>query len=230
MFLLREQAFIQDALASYSAFDSAGLRFGYHPVAFSTSLITPELWRSAAKFREDEAERFLRNAADIPETLPLHGLLQGAADAFRTSKQRAMAANLPLPTTSEIEVLKTIWRLDAATSSEIYAALDSAILSRYTAEDLQELLEDMSKRGFLESRKISAAHTFSFFGLAEIELLARNRRNKLYVYRSLISKEQLIRYLESRRYLTLSWQRPEDEEATEAAQHALADKLARLLR
>ncbi|MCH7676146.1 BlaI/MecI/CopY family transcriptional regulator [candidate division KSB1 bacterium] len=127
----------------------------------------------------------------------------------------------------EIEVLKVLWVESAATSSEIYAQLDSTI--RITSQDLQKILEQMADRGLLDRKKISPSHEFTFFGIAKIELSSKNRKNKLYLYWPLLRKGKLITYLDAKRYLALSSSETTSTNGRPTLAKRLEEKLYRLL-
>ncbi|NIR51151.1 hypothetical protein GWO43_21305 [candidate division KSB1 bacterium] len=98
--------------------------------------------------------------------------------------------------------MKHLWTRMAATPSEVYAALDTSW--RLTAEELNEVLEQMTHRGFLARQKVSPSNEFSLFGIAQIEMSSKNRKNKVYVYWPVVQKNKLVTYLDAQRYLAYS--------------------------
>ena len=169
-----------------------------------------------------------RRYADIPSTANLNYILEGLARAFRTEPGKKIDTDLLVPTNLEIDILKQLWTVREATPSEIYARLDTSW--RITAEDLQHALERMWQRGFLARKKISPSNEFSLFGIAGIEMSAKNRRNKVYLYWPVISRSKLITFLDAKRYLAYAEARMKASNGTDDYYLLLQNKLLRLLR
>lgn len=225
-YIVRKYKFIEQTVSDSPIDTAANIDFelGASPKLF----LTPEELQETPQRRTDPiAEEIRRRYLDIPPTIPLDGLARSLKDGFK-SAQKKPVHELPIPEDTEIEILKTLWPKALASSSEIYAELDSTI--RLTSEDLNELLKEMTERGFLARKKVSPAHEFTVFGLFSFELSAKNRKNQLYVYRPLVSKGDLIKYLDSRRYLAFTAaQNPATNGRTDVYHKYLTNKLNRLI-
>ncbi len=170
---------------------------------------------------------------DIPPTISLNKAIESMVELFKKGAKKARYSKLPVPSDLEIDVLKVLWVENNATSSEIYAKLDTSSL--IFAEELQHLLKNMVNRGFLDRKKISPSHELSLFGLAKIELSAKNRKNKLYLYWPIVTKEGLQTYLDAKRYLALIDAREENNRLNkssyeESYQKYLEKKLYRMFK
>lgn len=146
---------------------------------------------------------------DIPQTVPLTQAVQSLLEAYRKSRKNAKHGQWPVPTDLEIDVMKVLWVEGQATSGEIYAKLDTSTM--IFAEELQAALARMVDRGFLDRKKISPSHGLNMFGLAQIELSSKNRKNKVYLYWPVVTKEELYTYLDAKRYLASIEQRSKDD-------------------
>ncbi|MBN2413322.1 hypothetical protein JXQ31_16705 [candidate division KSB1 bacterium] len=101
-----------------------------------------------------------------------------------------------LPSEKQLEALKIIWQKKRATDQSIYASFDTSI--KITAADLNNILENLADRGLLKRKIKSPRNEFTFFGLtgeSGIEMSPTNRRNRIYEYEPLISKEEMIDFL-----------------------------------
>lgn len=201
LFILRKFNFINNALHEDSTTNSAlsfELKSNKRPLFY----LTPEeLHKITPQGNDPLWDEIRRRYIDIPPTLPLNNAIRSLVESFKTSPQEKINWDMPIPTDIEIDVLKILWSESSATSSEIYAHLDSLAI---TAEDLQELLQTMSERGFLSRKKISPSHKFGLFGITSIEVSSLNRKNPLYLYWPNVSKDKLLTFLDARRYLALS--------------------------
>ncbi len=99
-----------------------------------------------------------------------------------------------IPSELEIDVMKVLWKEQEATSSAIYAQLDSAQL---TAVDLQRALDAMTERGLLSRRQISPRHEFTILGTIPIEMSAKNRKNREFLYRPQITRQTMLIFLDA---------------------------------
>lgn len=142
-----------------------------------------------------------RRYHDVPATIPLTAAIESLVRSLKKSSRKRDVQDLPLPTDMEIDVLKVLWVEGSATPGEIYAQLDTS--NMIFAEQLQNVMEKMVGRGFLDRKKISPSHEFTLFGFAKIELSSKNRKNKVYLYWPIITREKLFTYLDAKRYLAL---------------------------
>jgi hypothetical protein len=55
----------------------------------------------------------------------------------------------------------------------------------------------MAERGLVERQQISPRHEFTVFGVAAIEMSARNRKNREYLYRPKISRQTMLTFLDA---------------------------------
>lgn len=170
-----------------------------------------------------------RRFSDVPPTTSLNNMLRSLVDSYKSKIKKAHGAEMVMPTNLEIAVLKDLWEKgDAITSSEIYVNLDT--VWRVTSEDLSAILEKMTRRGLLQRKKISPSHEFSLFGIAQIELSPKNRKNKLYLYWPILNKEEIITYIDAKRYLAYEdYIKFGGNGHTEHYYQALENKLIRLL-
>ena len=109
-----------------------------------------------------------------------------------------------LPSVTQMRIFNTIWQSDSATSVDIYRQLPAG--SRITAEELNRVLDRMSDRNLLD-RKLVSPQNKVFLGAMGIgvgvEVDPKNRRNRVYQYKSKLSEKDMQRFL-SRRIVTAS--------------------------
>jgi hypothetical protein len=101
-----------------------------------------------------------------------------------------------IPSHIELEALNLIWEFGEITDMEIYAQIDTSL--KITAKDLNSALEKLEEKGLLSRWIVSPQNKFGFNILPEdfgIEMSAKNRRNRVYRYRSHIDRETVLRYL-----------------------------------
>ncbi len=163
--------------------DSEGLK-GFHPGS-----------------NDPIGDELRRRQNDIPPTVSLNDAIRNLVQSLRKDKPTPKDSTLPVPTDNEIDVLKVLWVEGGATASDIYAKLDTS--TAIFAEELQEVLKTMVDRGFVDRKQISPAHEFNLFGIAQIEISAKNRKNKVYLYWPIVTKQALFTYLDAKRYLAL---------------------------
>ncbi len=148
-------------------------------------------------------EELQRRHTGIPPTVTLNDAIRSLMESFKKRKpERRETRDLPLPTDTEIDILKVLWVEKKATAREIYTNLDTSRV--IFAEELYAVLERMVERGFLDRKKISPSHQLSLFGIAQIELSSKNRKNKQYLYWPIVTKEQLFTYLDAKRFLAMA--------------------------
>jgi len=169
---------------------------------------------------------------DIPRTIPLSRGAQSLAQALTKKKKRPHHGKWAVPGDMEIDILKVLWVAGKTTASDIYAKIDSS--SILFAEELREALDGMVDRGFLDRKKVSASHPLNLFGFAQIELSAKNRKNKIYLYWPIVTRKELHSYLDAKRYLALVGGDGEDSDEIKNShylknhQKRLEDKLIRM--
>jgi len=106
-----------------------------------------------------------------------------------------------IPSKVEVEALNTIWYRTKATDQQIYAGLDSSI--KITAEDLNSALSDLTDKGFVTRELVSPRNEFTLqtpVGGVGIETSAKNRRNRVYSYQSLIDRQEMLQFLNAALY------------------------------
>ncbi|MBN1782064.1 hypothetical protein JW948_13105 [bacterium] len=119
--------------------------------------------------------------------LPLHG------DQVKTRLQSRSTVFNFIPDRAQIRILDLLFRVSGATQNDVYIQSDSVFLS---FREMENSLERLFESGWISREKISPEHNFMFFGIP-IEMSRKNRKNPVYLYKPLISRETLIRYLQS---------------------------------
>ncbi|MCG3120368.1 MAG: hypothetical protein ALAOOOJD_03053 [bacterium] len=140
-------------------------------------------------------EKFRREQLNQPPMSPLGTLigkgLKYLAGKFGGSPNNPLAI---IPSETEVEVMTVLWKKNVATSVEIYANLDSTKLS---AADLQQTLEVMTDRGLLDRQQISPRNEFTVLGVIPIEMSAKNRKNREYLYHANVSRQTMLTFLDA---------------------------------
>lgn len=228
MYLLRKFDFVNATITQIISSDSfeSVLYFEAKPPSVTFSLTAEELHKISRRNIDYIGEELRRRFIDVPPTIPLFAaFFHGNRQLLQKTK---LSQQFPIPTDVEIDILKVLWLHPGSSSSEVYAQLDT--LRHITSEDLQTILAGMNQRGLLARKKISRSNEFSLFGIAEIELSPKNRKNKLYVYWPVVTKEKLITYLDSKRYLTdASAQATRNERVESGNKNDIEDRLIRLI-
>jgi len=192
---LRRQLFVENILtqSAVSSSDSS-LRFrieSQSPLSLSQSqleAIPPRLDQLEEKFRREQL--------GLPPMSHIGDLI-GKGVKYLAEKLGGGAEKAPLsviPSEVEIDVMNVLWKKNAATSAEIYADLDSVNL---TALDLQQTLAVMADRGLLDRRQISPRHEFTILGAIPIEMSAKNRKNREYLYRPIVTRQTMLTFLDA---------------------------------
>jgi len=141
-------------------------------------------------------EKFRREQLGLPSMSPL-GTLIGKGIKYLSEKFSG-APNNPLaviPSETEIEVMNVLWKKTTATSSEIYANLDST--NNLTAVDLQQTLAVMADRGLVDRRQISPRHELTILGVFTIEESALNRKNREFLYQPRVARRTMLSFLDA---------------------------------
>lgn len=199
-YALRKQEFIDDATASYWDTSFSDITFTFNSEKHLPFYLDSEGLKGLAPFKDSIQEGIQRDTG-IPPTISLTDAIQALVQSYQKNQRRKKVKNLSVPTNMEIDVLKILWVEESATASEIYAKLDSNISIH--SEELQDVLAQMTTKGFLDRKKISPSHEFNLFGFAQIELSSKNRKNKVYLYWPIVTKKKLFTYLDAQRYLAL---------------------------
>lgn len=110
-----------------------------------------------------------------------------------------------IPSDLQLHVLNTLWQEGVATQNDIYRGLDT--LYTITAEQLDRQLERMVRVGLVERKIISPQNLFTILSPIrryQIEMSAKNRRNRVYLYRPRVERKQVLQFLLARNYLVRS--------------------------
>jgi predicted transcriptional regulator len=190
---LRRQRFIDNIfIQNPSLYDSA-LFFRLQQNS-ALSLNQSEL-RSLSPRVDNIDERLRREQIGAPSLFNVGNLI-GAGMKYLAEKLGAGGAQplAVIPSELEIDVMKVLWQQPEATTSTIYAKLDS---TRLTAVDLQSALDAMAERGLLERRLISPRHEFTILGAISLEMSAQNRKNREYLYRPQVTRQTMLAFLDA---------------------------------
>ena len=132
-----------------------------------------------------------------PRPLPLTDVANEGAkyisDLFNKKKEKPVRLDF-VPSDVELDILQTLWNNSQATDVEIYTALDSSF--RVTAADLNEIMTKLADKGLLKRKLVSPRNEFTF-PLGAVEMSAKNRRNRVYLYESRINSDEVLRYLQA---------------------------------
>ncbi len=200
IYTLRKQEFIDNAAESYRDTSFANISFTFNSDKHLPLYLDSDGLKGLSPFKDDIQEGMQRDAG-IPSTISLTAAIEALVKSYQKNKKGKKVKNLSVPTDMEIDVLKILWVEETATASEIYAKLDSN--TTIHSEELQNVLSQMTTKGFLDRKKISPSNEFNLFGFAQIELSSKNRKNKVYLYWPIITKKKLFTYLDAEHYLAL---------------------------
>lgn len=226
---VRKQRFINDVAARVHITLDGHLIFEVPPDSTPGLSLTPEELQQIVPTGGDPlADEIRQRFSGITPTVSLNQLIKKLVESIHSSRKKAPVTNLPIPTNLEIDALKVLWEQTIASPSEIYASLDPSWPA--TSEDLNKILKNMTDRGLLGRKKVSASHEFTLFGVAKIELSSKNRKNQVYLYWPTIPRERLIRYVDAKRYLAYSASRAQAANGYTSETHkVLENKLLRLM-
>ncbi len=178
-----------------------------HPAFQQDSLfISDSLWSfkkppGGTQNFDNVADRIYRNSMGYPnQTVSIPKLLNEGANLIKKKlgdrdEDKPVRMDF-LPSEKQLEALNIIWREKRATDQSIYAGFDTSI--KITATDLNKILKNLADRGLLKRKLVSPRNEFTFFGLtgeSGIEMSPTNRRNRIYEYEPLISKDEMINFL-----------------------------------
>lgn len=200
IYTVRKKEFIDNATEDFTDTSFSDLTFTFNSDKHLPLYLDKEGLKGLAPFKDSVQDQIQRDTG-IPQTVSLTDAIQSLVQSYQ-KKQSQEVKDLTVPTDTEIDVLKILWVEESATASEIYAKLDSSASSIHS-EELQDVLNQMVTKGFLDREKISPSHEFNLFGFAQIELSSKNRKNKVYLYWPIVTKEKLFTYLDAQRYMAL---------------------------
>jgi len=103
-----------------------------------------------------------------------------------------------IPTRGELDILEILWINENVCDTTIYTCLDSTL--NITMEDLNKLLERMTKRGFVRRKIVSPRNEFNAFGVL-IEMSPQNIRNRIYAYQTNVDRNLMQRFINANEYL-----------------------------
>lgn len=114
------------------------------------------------------------------------------------TKQPLALRDYVLPTRAELDLLELLWIKDNVQDTTLYSCLDTTMT--ITMEDLNQLLEGMTRKGLVSRKIVSPRHEFNAFGIL-IEMSAQNRRNRVYEYHALVTRELMRTFIDANAYL-----------------------------
>jgi predicted transcriptional regulator len=192
---LRRQRFIENIFIQNPSLYDSTLFFRLQQNS-ALSLNQSELY-SLPRRVDNIGERLRREETEAPSLFNVGNLI-GAGMKYLAEKLGARGAKpqplAVIPSEFEIDVMKVLWQKQEATTSTIYAQLDS---TRLTAVDLQRALDAMAERGLLERRQISPRHEFTILGAIPIEMSAKNRKNREFLYRPQVTRQTMLAFLDA---------------------------------
>ncbi|MBN1154667.1 hypothetical protein JXB12_07065 [candidate division KSB1 bacterium] len=103
-----------------------------------------------------------------------------------------------IPTRQELDVLQLLWLKQDVCDTTIYSCLDTTL--NMTMEDLNGLLEKMTRKGFLQRELVSPRNEFNAFGVL-IEMSSLNRHNRVYSYKTNIDRDLMRKFVDANAYL-----------------------------
>ncbi len=103
-----------------------------------------------------------------------------------------------IPTRQELDILEVLWTKENVMDTTIYSCLDTTM--NVTFEDLNKLLEAMTKKDLVSRRIVSPRNEFNLFGVL-IEMSPQNLRNRIYEYCSNVDREMMRRFIDANAYL-----------------------------
>jgi len=106
--------------------------------------------------------------------------------------------NYVIPTRSELDILEILWAKEDVQDTTIYSCLDTVM--NITMMDLNQLLERMTKKGFVSRKIVSPRNEFNAFGVL-IEMSPQNRRNRVYEYHTLVDRELMRSFIDANAFL-----------------------------
>lgn len=198
--MLREKYAFADSVSYLWSFSpEQRLKFKIHGgkfLDFDTKFpIYPELYRNSW-------ENELRKRASGGSEQILFNPIQ-IANAFQSKQEWERSKhefkNKFIPSNLQLNVLRVLWEEPSATQIDIYLGIDKEY--PITAQRLDKQLERMVNLGLVERKMISPQHTFTILTplkAFQIEMSAKNRKNRVYLYRFLVEKKNIVQFLLAR--------------------------------
>ena len=192
---LRRQIFVENILTQNAIIAGDSLLIFRLQQQTPLSLNKSQL-NAIAPRRDQIDEKFRRDQLGLPPMSPL-GTLLGKGIKYLSEKLSGASSNplAVIPSETEIEVMNVLWKKTAATSSEIYASLDST--NTITAADLQQTLAVMADRGLVDRRQISPRHELTILGVFTLEESALNRKNREFLYQPRVARRTMLSFLDA---------------------------------
>ncbi len=106
--------------------------------------------------------------------------------------------NYVIPTRSELDILELLWAKEDVQDTTIYSCLDTVM--NITMMDLNQLLERMTRKGFVSRTIVSPRNEFNAFGVF-IEMSPQNRRNRVYEYHTLVNWGLMRSFIDANAFL-----------------------------
>lgn len=175
------------------------LRFWMHPAARPLPPLPVSPGWQVPAWQEDFIKR--RSGGILPMTVNPALLYAAIRPRDSWERSRRTFRNDFVPSNLQLHVLRFLWEEGIATQSDIYASLDT--LYPITAELLNRQLERMLALGLVERKLISPQNLFTFISpikIFQIEMSAKNRKNRVYLYRPRVDRRTILRFLLSRSY------------------------------
>lgn len=197
---LRRQAIVEQALfnAEHGISDSM--------LVFRFSKATPFVGLRPDELKQEQPRRdaiddaLRRDQLGVP---PLFNLGEALGKGLKyLAGKLGVAGNAPnpwatVPSATEVNVMKVLWKAGQATAAAIYAHVDGLGL---TAKDLDLVLESMAARGWLERELISPQNEFTAFGVVTFEMSRKNAKNREYLYKPAVTRRDMLTFLDASAY------------------------------
>ncbi len=106
--------------------------------------------------------------------------------------------NYIIPSRAELGILEILWAKEDVQDTTIYSCLDTVM--NITMMDLNQLLEGMTRKGFVSRKIVSPRNEFNAFGVL-IEMSSKNRRNRVYEYHTLVDRELMRSFIDANAFL-----------------------------
>jgi len=103
-----------------------------------------------------------------------------------------------IPTRAELDILEILWVKEDVQDTTIYSCLDTTL--NITMEDLNELLETVTKKKLVRRKIVSPRCEFNLFGVM-IEVSPSNIRNRVYEYHSNVNRDLMRTFIDANSYL-----------------------------
>ncbi|MCL4708721.1 hypothetical protein KJ068_26475 [bacterium] len=197
---LRRQALVEQALfnAEHGISDSM-LVFHFSKATPFVGLRPEELTQEQPR-RDAIDDALRRDQLGVP---PLFNLGEALGKGLKyLAGKLGVSNNAPnpwatVPSATEVNVMKVLWKAGQATAAAIYAHVDSLGL---TAKDLDLMLENMAARGWLERELISPQNEFTAFGVVTFEMSRKNAKNREYLYKPAVTRRDMLTFLDASAY------------------------------